>query len=78
MKPIYQSYQQIEQFSADVAHELRTPLASSQVMVESTLRLNYISDSEARQTLQAVERQNNRLSQLVRDLLLLSHIQQKE
>ncbi|MEW5857610.1 MAG: two-component system sensor histidine kinase RppB [Cyanobacteriota bacterium] len=74
MQPIYQSYGQIQQFTADAAHELRTPLAAIQATVESTLRMNQLSELEARDTLKAIERQNYRLSELVRDLLLLSRM----
>lgn len=38
MQPIYQSYQQMQQFTADAAHEFRTPLAAMQATIESTLR----------------------------------------
>ena len=74
MQPIYQSYGQIQQFTADAAHELRTPLAAIQATVESTLRMNQLSELEARDTLKTIERQNYRLSELVRDLLLISRM----
>ncbi|MFK8185025.1 MAG: two-component system sensor histidine kinase RppB [Phormidesmis sp.] len=72
MRPIYQSYQQIQQFTADAAHELRTPLAAIQATVESVLRLPHVSEREAQETLTVVGRQNKRLTALVSDLLLLS------
>ncbi len=78
MQPIYRSYHQMQQFTADAAHELRTPLAATQSTVESALRLNALPEPEARDILQAVTRQNVRLSQLVVDLLLLSRMDQQE
>ncbi|WP_404787033.1 two-component system sensor histidine kinase RppB [Altericista sp. CCNU0014] len=78
MRPIYQSYQKIQQFTADAAHELRTPLAATQATIESVLEAETLSESEARKTLCAVERQNNRLTQLVQDLLLLSRMDRQE
>lgn len=77
MRPIYLSYSQIQQFTADAAHELRTPLAAIQATLESTLRLPHIDEAEARNTLQAVERQNHRLAKLVKDLLLLSRTERQ-
>lgn len=76
MQPIYQSYRQIQQFTADAAHELRTPLSAIQATVESSLQ-EELTPSEAHSTLQVLERQSQRLARLVQDLLLLSRMDLK-
>ncbi len=74
MRPIRQSYQQMQQFTADAAHELRTPIAAAQATVESVLDTPHLSEAETRKTLQVLDRQHQRLSQLIRDLLLLTRL----
>ncbi|MEY2831223.1 MAG: hypothetical protein RLZZ574_481 [Cyanobacteriota bacterium] len=76
MQPIYRSYQQIEQFTADAAHELRTPLAATQAMVESSLLVD-LDKQEAKDILTAIKRENKRLIQLVADLLLLARMDRR-
>ncbi|RAM51965.1 MAG: two-component sensor histidine kinase [Hapalosiphonaceae cyanobacterium JJU2] len=74
MQPIYKSYRQIQQFTADAAHELRTPLAATQATVESALFIPQLDETEAREILQSIQRQNQRLTTLVTDLLLLTRL----
>jgi two-component Ni(II)/redox sensor kinase NrsS len=75
MRPIYQSYQQQQQFTADVAHELRSPLASLLATVEAALRLPPDRVEQIPAILNTVERQSRRLSQLISDLLLLASLE---
>ncbi|PSB24939.1 two-component sensor histidine kinase [Stenomitos frigidus ULC18] len=75
MKPIYRSYEKMQQFTADAAHELRTPLAAIRAIVESTRDESLLTEAEAKAALAGVERQNQRLVQLTQDLLLLSRLE---
>lgn len=77
MQPIYESYQQQQQFTANAAHELRSPLASLLATVEAVLRVPSSSQQNVHVTLNTIERQGRRLSHLINDLLLLSSIEQK-
>ena len=77
MRPVEQSYQQMQQFTADAAHELRTPLAALQAIVQTALRSTDLTLAESRAAFQILNRQNHRLSKLVQDLLVLSQLDQQ-
>lgn len=76
MHPIHLSYQQMQQFTTDVAHELRTPLTAILATVDSVLRLPSLTELETRDSLKTIERQVSRFFELVKDLLLLSRLEQ--
>jgi signal transduction histidine kinase len=77
MQPIYQSYQQIQQFTADAAHELRTPLSVVRIAVDSALDAAKIAP-EARNNLEIAQRQVRHLTRLAEDLLWLSRLEAKQ
>jgi signal transduction histidine kinase len=77
MQPVQRSYQRIQQFTADAAHELRTPLASLRASVQASVRESALSPQEALETLQTVDRQSYRLAQLVNSLLFLCQLDQQ-
>lgn len=77
MRPVHHSYQQMQQFTADAAHELRTPLAALRAIVQAALRSDDLSPQEVQETLTTINRQSQRLTRLVQDLLILCQIDQK-
>ena len=72
LKPVKNAYQDMQQFTANAAHELRTPLSAAKATVEAVQEMDNISEDEARKTLGIINRQINRLTQLVQSLLLLT------
>lgn len=75
MQPIYQSYEKQQQFTANVSHELRSPLASLLATVEAIIRLGH-HQQNTQTLLYTIERQGRRLSNLIADLLLLTSLEQ--
>lgn len=61
-------------FVANVSHELRTPLTAVRGYVEALLEEETLPD-EARQFLQVIARNSDRMERLVRDLLRLARIE---
>jgi two-component system heavy metal sensor histidine kinase CusS len=71
MQRLEQSYAQLEGFNADVAHELRTPLANLMGQTEVVLSRERPAD-ELRETLASNLEEMQRLSGMVNDMLFLS------
>jgi len=74
MRPLSQSYQKMQKFTADAAHELRTPLATLQVIIENGRAEYQHLDPALTNWLDRVEKQNIRIANLVNDLLFLSSL----
>jgi two-component Ni(II)/redox sensor kinase NrsS len=72
MAPLLEAYRRQEQFSADVAHELRTPLANLLALLEAERDASNPSHAA---TQARVLSQGRRLQQLIADLLLLASLE---
>lgn len=76
MAPLLEAYRRQEQFSADVAHELRTPLANLLALVEAEQSASAATpNGKAAPSLDRVLAQGRRLQQLIADLLLLASLE---
>jgi signal transduction histidine kinase len=71
LRPVRQSYEKMEQFTADAAHELRTPLAVARTAIESSIASSNLNP-DISNDLQIVQRQITNLSRLSQELLWLS------
>lgn len=72
LKPVEQSYQQLQQFTADASHELRSPLTvikSSLEVIQSHPERIHPSDIKK---ISAIASASQQMSRLVEDLLLLT------
>lgn len=72
MKPIEESYESQNRFSADASHELRTPLAAMKSEIEVNLRDSGLSIREARELLKSNLEEIAKLEALSASLLRLA------
>jgi signal transduction histidine kinase/tetratricopeptide (TPR) repeat protein len=65
-------------FIATVTHELKTPLASMRVLVDTLLEGNYRNPQQVTEYLQLVSRENERLSRLIDNFLTFSRMERNK
>jgi len=65
-------------FIATVSHELKTPLASMRVLVDTLLEGNYKDQRQATEYLQLVGKENERLSSLIDNFLTFSRMERNK
>ena len=65
-------------FIATVTHELKTPLASMRVLVDTLLEGNYRDQQQVTEYLQLVTRENERLSRLIDNFLTFSRMERNK
>jgi signal transduction histidine kinase len=61
--------------AATVSHELKTPLASMRVLVDTLLNSNKLEEQTTREYLELIAQQNERLSRLIHNFLTFSRIE---
>ncbi len=65
-------------FIATVTHELKTPLASMRVLVDTLLEGNYKEQKQATEYLELIARENERLSNLIDNFLTFSRMERNK
>jgi signal transduction histidine kinase len=73
MQPIRQAYQQLQRFTADASHELRSPLSA--ILTNAQVELLTMTDLQHRQPLENIVDSAKSMSTLVNNLLLLARHQ---
>jgi signal transduction histidine kinase len=64
--------------AATVSHELKTPLASMRVLVDTLLNAEKLDEQTTREYLGLVAQENERLSRLIQNFLTFSRMEQKK
>ena len=72
LERLEQAFSQLQRFTADAAHELRTPLASLRTVGELALRNESGGAQEYREALGSILEETSILNQTIEDLLLLA------
>ena len=62
---------------ATVSHELKTPLASMRVLIDTLLDSNRFNEQTTREYLQLISGENERLSRLIHNFLTFARLEQK-
>jgi signal transduction histidine kinase len=65
-------------FVATVTHELKTPLASMRVLVDTLLEGNYNDQQQAKEYLQLISKENKRLTGLIDNFLTFSRMERNK
>jgi len=64
--------------AATVSHELKTPLSSMRVLVDTLLGSNKLTEQTTREYLELIARENERLSRLIQNFLTFSRLERKQ
>ena len=74
MQRLDESFEAEKQFTSDVSHELRTPMAAILAQCELALEEGELSPEEARDALLLIQRQGNRMNEMINDMLMYTRI----
>jgi signal transduction histidine kinase len=72
MIPIRQSYERLQQFTADASHELRTPIATILTTAQSAVQTEQLTPQQSQAKFTAIVETARRMSALTNDLLWLA------